>query len=75
MLNRFGVNSSSEIPSTPGVELGLRVECKLGGDWPYTEAGGSSMWLSTMTKQDISNGVRDMARHSHNPTERQWKAV
>ena len=26
MLNRFGVNSSSDIPATPGVGLGLRKE-------------------------------------------------
>ena len=33
------------------------------------------MWLSTMTRPDISNAVRAVARHSHNPTDRHWKAV
>ena len=75
MLNRFGVNSSSDIPATPGVELGPREEGEPGGDWPYREAVGSLMWLSTMTRPDISNAVRAVARHSHNPTERHWKAV
>ena len=75
MLNRFGVNSSSDIPATPGVELGPREEGEPKGDWPYREAVGSLMWLSTMTRPDISNAVRAVARHSHNPTDRHWKAV
>ena len=33
------------------------------------------MWLSTMTRPDISKAVRAVARHSHNPTDRHWEAV
>ena len=33
------------------------------------------MWVSTMTRPDMSNVVRAGARHCHNPTERHWKAV
>ena len=72
MLNLFGVNSSSNIPATPGVELGLSEEGEPKGDWPYR---GALMWLSTMTRPDISNAVRTVARHSHNPAGRHWKAV
>ena len=75
MLNRSGVNSSFDIPATPGVELGPRDEGEPNGDWPYREAVGSLMWLSTMTQPDISNAVRAVARHSHNPTDRHWKEV
>ena len=75
MLNRFGVNSSSDIPATPGVELGPREEGEPNGDWPYREGVGSLMWLSTMTRLDISNAVRAVARYSHNPTDKHWKAV
>ena len=57
------------------MELGPREEGEPGGDWPYREAVGSLMWLSIMTRADISNAVRAVARHSHNPTERHWKAV
>ena len=39
------------------------------------EAVGSLMWLVTMTRPDIANAVRAVARHSHSPTERHWKAV
>ena len=75
MLNRIGVNSSSDIPATPGVKLCPREEGEPKGDWPYREAVGSLMWLSNMTRPDISNAVRAVARHSHNPTDRDWKAV
>ena len=34
MLNRFGVNSSSDIPATPGVELGPREEGEPKREWP-----------------------------------------
>ena len=75
MMNRFGANSFSDIPATPGVELGPREEGEPKGDWPYRGAVGSLMWLSTMTRPDISNAVRAVARHSHNPIDRHWKAV
>ena len=74
MMNRFGVNSSSDIPATPEVELGPREEQHPRGDWPYKEALGSLMWLSTTTRPDITNEVRAVTRHSHNPTDRHWKA-
>ena len=75
MLNRFVVNSSSDIFATPGVELGPREEGELGGDWSYREAVGSMVRLSTMTRPGISKAVRAVARHSHNPKERHWKTV
>ena len=37
ILNRFGVDSSSDIPATPGVEPGPREEGERGGDWRYRE--------------------------------------
>ena len=54
---------------------GSREEGEPKGDWPYREAVGSLMWLSTMTRPGISNAVRAVARHSHNPTDRHWKVV
>ena len=75
MLNRFGVNLSSDIPATPGVEIGPREEGEPKGEWPHREAVGSLMWLSTMTGPEISNAVRAVACHSHNPTDWHWKTV
>ena len=75
MINRWGVNSFSDTLVTPGVELIPREEGELKRDWPYREAVGSLMWLSSMMRPDISNAVRAVARHYHNPTDRHWKAV
>ena len=75
MLNRFGVNSSSDLPVTPGIELGPRETGEPKGDWPYKETVDSLMWLLTMARPDISNAVRAVACHFHNPTDRHWKAV
>ena len=33
------------------------------------------MWLVVMSRPDIANAVRAVARHSHDPTARHWKAV
>ena len=71
VLNRFGVNSSSDIPATPGVELCPREEGEPKGDWPYREAVGSLMCLSllNMTWPDVSNAMHAVVRHCHNPTD------
>ena len=39
------------------------------------EAVGSLMWLSTMTRPDITNAVRAVVRYAHEPTERLWQAI
>ena len=56
-------------------EEGPRGEGRPKEDWPHKKAVGSLMWLSTMTRPDISNAVGAVAFHSHNPTDRHWKAV
>lgn len=33
------------------------------------------VWLATMTRHDLSNAVRDVARLSHSPLKRHWDAV
>ena len=54
---------------------GLKQDNEPGGDWPVREAVGSLMWLSTMTRPDITNTVRAVARYAHEPTERLWQAI
>ena len=39
------------------------------------EAVGSLMWLLNMTRPDITNAVRAVARYAHEPTERLWQAI
>ena len=75
MLDLFGVNSSSALPATPGVELGPKEVGEPKGDRPYRDTVGTLMWLSTMTRPHIPTAVRAVARHSHNNIGRHWNAV
>ena len=74
-MTRFAVQSISDIPASPSADLGPKQADKAGGDWPVREAIGSLMWLSTMTRPDITNAVRAVARYAHAPTERLWQAI
>lgn len=70
------MKSSSDTPATPGVELGLREKGEPGGGWPYREALGSLVWLSTTTRPDVSNAVRAVAcTITTLRTGTDWKAV
>ena len=76
LTKRFDVQPSSDIPASPGADLGPKQDDEPGGDWPVREAIGSLMWLSTMTRPDITNAVRAVARYAHEPTtERLWQAI
>ena len=46
LMKRFDVQSISDIPASPGADLGPNES---GGDWPVREAVGSLTWLSNMT--------------------------
>ena len=52
-----------------------RMEGDSGGTWAYREAVRGLMWLVVMSRPDIANAVRAVARHSYDPTARHWKAV
>ena len=68
----------SNIPGSPGVDLGPRKDRKPGGNdqFPlYRPPAGSLMWLSVMTRPDIANVLRACARHNHNPSPLYWKAL
>ena len=45
---------------------------ELRGDWPFREVVGSMTWLANHTRPDISNAVRDEARHAHAPKSVRW---
>ena len=75
LMTRFDVQTISNIPASPGADLGPKRDDESGGDWPVREAVGSLLWLSTMTRPDITNAVRAVARYAHTPSERLWKAI
>ena len=75
LMTRLDVSTTSDTSASPGADLGTKRDDESGGDWPVREAIGSLLWLSTMTRPDITNPVRAMARYTHAPTERLWKAI
>ena len=75
LIKRFDVQSISDIPASPGADLRSKQDDEPGGDWPVRGAVGSLMWLSTMTRPDIPNAVRAVARYAHEPSERLWQAI
>ena len=78
MVQQYNISATSNIPGSPGVDLGPRKDGKPGcnEDFPkYRASVGSLMWLSVMTRPDIANALRACARHSHNPCPRHWKAL
>ena len=75
LITRFDVKTTSDSPAFPGADLGPKQDYELGGDWPVREAVISLLWLSIMTRPDITNGVRAVARYAHIPTKRLWQAI
>ena len=75
LIKRFDVHSISDIPVSPYDVLGPKHDDEPGGDWPVRETVGSLMWLSTMTRPNITNAVRAVARYAHEPSEILWQAI
>ena len=75
LARRFDVTKISLYSASPDANLGARSEGESSGTWPYREAVGGLMWLVVVTRPDMGNAVRAVARQSHNPTARHWKAV
>ena len=78
MVQQYNISATSNIPESPGVDLGPRKDGEPGGNeefLKYRALVGSLMWLSIMTRPDITNALRACPRHSHNPSPRHWKAL
>ena len=74
-MTRFDVHTTSETPASPGADLGPKRDDESGGDWPVREVVGGLLWLSTITRLDITNAVQAVARYAHTPTERLLQAI
>ena len=72
---RFNVTAQSDAPASTVNELRPTTADDTVGDYSFRQAVGGAMWLAGTTRPDIANAARAVARHSHNPCERHWKAV
>ena len=75
VASRYGVNTVSGLPASQSADLGPRREREPVCDKPVRAAVGSLIWVGGMTRPDIANAVRAVARQAHNPAERHWRAV
>ena len=75
LMVKFDIETSSPIPACPTVELRPRQEGEEESREAFREAVGGLMWLANMSRPDIANAVREVARYSHDPSKRHWTAV
>ena len=65
----------SDVPASQSADLGPRSNDQPVCDKPVRAAVGSLIWLDGMTRPNIANAVRAVARQAHDPAERHWRAV
>ncbi|CAM9241671.1 unnamed protein product, partial [Sphacelaria rigidula] len=75
MLKRFEVTEFSDIPASVFADLGPVKQGDKVLDRPYRSAVRGLIWLAGVTRPDIANAARDLARQSHDSCERQWRRV
>ena len=75
VASRCGVNTVSGLPASQSADLGPRREGEPVCDKPVRAVVGSLIWVGGMTRPDIANAVRAVARQAHDPAERHWRAV
>ena len=75
VVSRYGVDAVSDLPSSQSADLGPRRDDEPVCDKLVCAAVGSLIWLGGMTRPDIANAVRAVARQAHDPAERHWRAV
>ena len=75
VLEKFKICRTSSIPASPANDYRSVKEDEDAGDVPFREVVGSLMWIASQTRPDISNAVRAVARHSHEPKKSHWKAA
>ena len=75
VVSRYGVDAVTDLPASQSADLGPRRNDGPVCDKPVRAAVGSLIWLGGMTRPDIANAVRAVARQAHDPAERHWRAV
>ena len=64
VVSRYRVDAVSDLPASQSADLGFRRNDKPVCDKPVRAAVGSLIWLGGMTRRDIANAVRAVARQA-----------
>ena len=75
VVSRYRVDAVSDLPASQSADLGPRRDDEPVCDKRVRAAVGSLIWLGGMTRPDIANAVRAVARQAHDPVERHWRAA
>ena len=69
------MTSVQSVPLRVGVKLEEFDEDEETESWPFRERAGGLMWLAILTRPDISNAVRSVARYCSAPKAIHWKSA
>ena len=67
LLQRLAVTTTRPSLAAPSVALSPKQQEEEKCGKPYRELVGGLMWIANTSRPDISNAVREVARHAHNP--------
>lgn len=68
IIEYVDVTSGRSIPSDPCLTRGPKRDEEPGGNWPFWQAMGYLMWVADLTRPDIANANRDVARYDKSPS-------
>ena len=72
---RFDVTTSCRNPSSSPNFVRAREVSEEQFDGSYRHLVGGLLWIASMTRPDVANAVREVARQAHDPAPRHWKAA
>ena len=67
VVEKFNICRTSSTPASLANDNRSLKEDEGAGDVQFREVVRSLMWIASQTRPDISNAVRAVARHSHEP--------
>ena len=70
LTEHFDVTGQFDTPASTVADLGSTRADETVVDCLFRQAVAGVMWLAGMTRSDIGNAAKAVARHSHNPRER-----
>lgn len=76
MLNKFGLDDANivHMPLDPNSKI-VDMESSERADVPYQQAVGCLLWLSTISRPDITFAAHALAQYNNQPTQASWQAV